>query len=83
MTYSYKPKGVCSRSIDIVIEDNIIQDVVFAGGCSGNLQGVSRLVQGMRVEDAIAKLQGIDCGGKGTSCPDQLTKALAQAVANR
>lgn len=83
MTHSYTPAGVCSRKIDIIIEDNIIQSVVFVGGCNGNLQGISSLVRGMKIEDAIAKLQGIDCGGKGTSCPDQLTKALAQASAKQ
>lgn len=74
----YTPRGVCSSAIDIDVKDGIIQSVAFTGGCNGNLQGISRLVQGMRVEDAIAKLKGIRCGFKATSCPDQLACALEQ-----
>lgn len=72
----YIPKGVCSSQIDIHVEDGIIQSVVFTGGCNGNLQGIGRLVSGMKVEDAIERLSGIHCGFKNTSCPDQLAKAL-------
>lgn len=77
---SYAPKGVCSRMIDIVVEDNIVKQVSFTGGCSGNTQGVSRLVEGMDVNEAIARLTGIRCGFKETSCPDQLACALRKAV---
>lgn len=72
----YKTKGTCSSSIEIQVADGVIQSVRFTGGCNGNLQGISKLVQGMKVEDAIAKLEGIRCGMKETSCPDQLAQAL-------
>lgn len=72
----YKPNGVCSSSIDIEVDGDIIRSVKFTGGCHGNLQGISKLVEGMKVEDAISKLKGIRCGFKNTSCPDQLAKAL-------
>lgn len=74
----YKTKGTCSRAIQFEVEDNVITSCRFVGGCMGNTQGVARLVEGMKVDDAIAKLSGIDCGGRGTSCPDQLAKALSQ-----
>lgn len=80
MNYTYFPKGVCSRKIELTIEDNIIQSVIFTGGCHGNLQGVSRLVEGYEVNEAIRRLEGINCMGKGTSCPDQLSKALKEAI---
>ncbi len=80
MVINYQPTGVCSRNIEVEVEDGIIRRVRFTGGCHGNTQGVSRLVEGMKAEDAIAKLEGIDCNGKGTSCPDQLSKALRKAV---
>ena len=73
-------QGTCSRQIDIDIEEGIIRHVAFTGGCHGNTQGVAALVCGMPVEDAIARLDGIDCHGKGTSCPDQLARALQEAV---
>ncbi len=73
----YKTQGTCSSAIDIEVEDGIIKSVAFTGGCHGNLQGISRLVEGMQVEDAIARLKGIRCGFKNTSCPDQLARALA------
>lgn len=76
----YSTSGVCSRKIDIDIEDGIIQKVVFTGGCSGNTQGVSRLVEGMSVEEAIVRLEGIRCGFRPTSCPDQLAKALKKSL---
>ena len=72
----YKTSGTCSSSIDFEIEGNIIQSVSFTGGCNGNLQGISSLVRGMDIDDAIGKLKGIQCGIKSTSCPDQLAKAL-------
>lgn len=73
---SVRPQEVCSRQIDIAVKDGKIVSVRFVGGCDGNTQGISRLVEGMSIKDAISKLEGIDCGGRGTSCPDQLTKAL-------
>ena len=74
--FSYTPKGVCSRQIDLVIEDNVIVDAKFTGGCSGNTQGVAALVIGMDVDEAIRRIKGIKCGMKDTSCPDQLSRAL-------
>ena len=79
-TMIYKTKGTCSTQIDIEVEEGIIKSVKFTGGCNGNLQGVSRLVEGMKAEDAIAKLRGIKCGFKPTSCPDQLSYAIEQAM---
>ena len=76
--FSYKTKGTCSREIDFDIEDNTIKEVHFLGGCNGNLKGISALVKGMKVDDAISKLEGIDCRGKGTSCPDQFATALKE-----
>lgn len=72
----YKTSGTCSSSIDVDVKDGIIESVQFTGGCNGNLQGISALVKGMKVEDAIARLKGIRCGFKSTSCPDQLARAL-------
>lgn len=80
MTIEYTPKGVCSRKITAEVEDGIVKKVVFTGGCNGNTQGVARLAEGMKVEDVIARLENVDCGGRGTSCPDQLAKALKQAL---
>lgn len=74
----YNTRGTCSRAINIEVEDGIVKSVEFEGGCSGNTQGVARLVEGMEVDIAISKLKGIKCGFKGTSCPDQLAKALMQ-----
>lgn len=75
----YTPTGVCSRAIDVTADENdVIQQVFFIGGCNGNLQGISQLVKGQRIDDVIGKLQGISCGIKGTSCPDQLSQALRQ-----
>ena len=76
--FSYITKGVCSRRIDFEIENDIICSVKFVGGCAGNTQGVSALVAGMSVDDAISRLSGIRCGFKPTSCPDQLAVALKQ-----
>lgn len=72
--------GTCSRQIDIELDNDIIRSVRFTGGCDGNTQGVAALVRGMKVEEAIARLEGIDCRGRGTSCPDQLARALRQAL---
>lgn len=76
----YKPTGVCSQSIDIELDGDVIRSVSFVGGCNGNLQGIAALVKGMKVQDAIARLRGIKCGFKSTSCPDQLAKALESMV---
>ena len=76
MTITYEPKGVCSRLMNIEVEDGVIRHLDVVGGCSGNLQGIARLVEGMAVKEAIARLDGIRCGGKPTSCPDQLAQAL-------
>ena len=74
----YKTKGTCSRAIEFVIDDNgVITHVAFEGGCDGNTKGVAKLVEGLPVDTVIDKLQGIDCRGRGTSCPDQLAKALS------
>lgn len=80
MKYNYIPKGVCSRQINIEVEDGKICDVKFTGGCNGNLQGISALVKGMEIEKAISRLENIHCGMKNTSCPDQLAQALKQAL---
>ena len=80
MTIQYTPQGVCSKKIEVTVEDGIVHGVRFTGGCNGNTQGVSRLVEGMRAEEVIERLSGIQCGMRGTSCPDQLSKAIAQAV---
>ena len=80
MTYEYTPKGVCSRKMIIEIDDGIVTDVQIMGGCNGNLQGISSLVKGMPVDEVIKRLEGINCGFKDTSCPDQLAKALKEAT---
>ena len=81
MTYTYKTWGTCSTRIDLELEDGVIQSVAFTGGCNGNLKGISALVKGMPAREAIEKLQGTTCGGKATSCPDQLSLALREALA--
>lgn len=78
MTFSYRTSGTCSRAITVTVENDIITDVNFMGGCDGNLKGISALVKGMHIDNAIEKLSGIRCGFKPTSCPDQLAKALTQ-----
>ena len=77
----YKTKGTCSTSIDVELKDGVIDSVKFTGGCNGNLQGISALVKGMKPEEAISRLQGIRCGFKPTSCPDQLAHALEEMIA--
>ncbi len=78
MSYTYQTKGVCARTIDIEVEDNIIKSVTFTGGCNGNLQGISRLVTGRTVDEVKDLLKGVKCGVKETSCPDQLALALEE-----
>lgn len=80
MEIHFTPKGVCSRRIDIVVEDGVIQSVKFTGGCSGNTQGVAALARGMKVQEYIDRCKDIRCGAKPTSCPAQLADALAQAL---
>ena len=85
MEFSFRPKGVCSQNMDIEIEDNKLVRLKVMGGCSGNLQGISRLVEGMDIDEVIKRLSGLRCGFKSTSCPDQLAKALImykEALAN-
>ena len=81
MTYTYRPRGVCSQLMEVEVEDGKIRRVQVLGGCDGNLQGISRLVVGMDVDEAISRMEGIRCGGKPTSCPDQLAKALKACLA--
>ncbi len=76
----YVPQGVCSRMIEFNLIDDTVKDVSFTGGCDGNLKGISHLVEGMNVEDVISRLDGIKCGRKNTSCPDQLAQALKKAI---
>ena len=81
--FTYYPQGVCSQMIELELDGDVIKSVEFTGGCHGNLQAVSRLVTGMTVDEACAKLEGIRCGFKPTSCPDQLCKALKAAAAKQ
>ena len=76
----YQTEGTCSQAIEIELDGDIIKDVVFIGGCDGNLRGISKLIKGMKAEDVIEKLEGTPCGSKDTSCPDQLSKALKEAI---
>ena len=80
---TYKPQGVCSRQVDIDVEDGVIVAVKYTGGCSGNTQGVGALLVGMTVEEAIKRLKGIHCGPRPTSCPDQTARALEQYLENK
>ena len=80
MEYTYKPAGVCSRGISFEIEDGKVKNVIFNGGCNGNTQGISKLVEGMDAKEVISRLEGVKCGFKKTSCPDQLAKALKEAL---
>ena len=76
MTYTYRPRGVCSQTMEIETEDGVLKSFTVMGGCDGNLQGIARLVEGMPVDEVIRRLEGIRCGFKDTSCPDQLARAL-------
>ena len=78
--FTYYPQGTCSVMIEIELEGDVIKDVVFTGGCNGNLSGISKLIKGMKAADVIEKLEGTTCGPNPTSCPDQLSKALRQAL---
>ncbi|MBU5488744.1 TIGR03905 family TSCPD domain-containing protein [Clostridium sp. MSJ-8] len=77
---NYQTKGTCSREISFDIEDGKVKNVKFLGGCNGNLQGISKLVEGMDAKEAVEKLKGINCNGRGTSCPDQLAIAISQNI---
>ena len=79
MRFEYKTKGTCSSKILFDVDDGVLHNLEYIGGCNGNLQGLSRLVEGMQIDDVIARVQGIHCGMKPTSCPDQLAQALLQA----
>ena len=81
MTITYTPRGVCSRKIDVTVENGIVKDVRFTGGCNGNIQGVAALCIGRAVDELIPLMKNINCGGRGTSCPAQLALALEQAKA--
>ncbi len=80
MVINYKPRNVCSQQITIEVNDGIVNEVKFIGGCGGNAKGISSLVKGMKIDDVIKKLENIDCGGRGTSCPAQLVSALKELV---
>ena len=83
MEYRYEPRGVCSRNMIIETEGDTIKKVIIEGGCAGNTLGVSRLVEGMKIQEAIKRLKGIPCGMRGTSCPDQLARALEEIINNK
>ena len=80
MEFTYRPRGVCSQLMEIEVEGDRIKHVKVTGGCSGNLQGISRLVEGMEIREAISRMEALRCGFKPTSCPDQLAKALKQCL---
>lgn len=79
-TFVYKTRGTCSREITVVLDGETVESVSFLGGCNGNLKGISSLVKGRNAREVIEQLEGINCGGKGTSCPDQLSRALTAAL---
>lgn len=81
--YVYTPQGTCSRLIEIEMNDGVVGDVKFMGGCNGNLKGIASLIKGMKPEDVIARLDGLKCGAKPTSCPDQLSQALKEILQQR
>ena len=81
MQYTYKTKGTCSQMINFEVEDNKVKNVQFFGGCNGNLKGIAALVEGMDIDEVISRVEGVKCGMKSTSCPDQLAQALKQAKA--
>ncbi len=76
--FNYKPKGVCSTNIKLIIDKDVLTDIEVTNGCPGNLQGIRSLVQGMKLKDVVSKLEGIDCRGRGTSCPDQIAKSIKE-----
>ncbi len=78
--FTYTPRGVCSAKIEFEIDDGIVKNVNFTRGCNGNTQGISKLVEGMSAKEVIKRLKGTNCGGRGTSCPDQLARALEEAL---
>ena len=80
MTYSYRPKGVCSQRMTVELEDGIIKNAEVLGGCHGNLQGIAALVKGMSAQEAVSRLKGIRCGFRATSCPDQLARNLEKIL---
>lgn len=80
MRYSYKTKGTCSSAVSFELNDGVISDVKFTGGCNGNLKGIAQLTEGMKAEEVISKIRGVKCGFKQTSCPDQLALALEEAL---
>lgn len=82
MKYNYRTQGTCARSISFDLEDGIVKNISFEGGCNGNLKGISALAEGKKAEDIIETLAGIRCGFKSTSCPDQLARALHEALNN-
>ena len=79
MQFTYKTKGTCSQMISFDVNDNIVTNVQFYGGCNGNLKGIAKLVEGMNIDEIIARVEGVTCGMKSTSCPDQLAQALKAA----
>ena len=81
MTIDYKTKGTCSRRMVVEVEDGVVQSLQVYGGCDGNLKGIAKLLPGMKAEDAITRMEGIRCGRKATSCPDQISQALKGALA--
>lgn len=80
MTYRYRTRGTCSREITFDIENGVVRNVQFTGGCNGNTKGVASLAEGMQAEELVKRLKGLDCNGRGTSCPDQLAAAITQAL---
>ncbi|MGM9936130.1 MAG: TIGR03905 family TSCPD domain-containing protein [Candidatus Ornithomonoglobus sp.] len=83
MQYSFTPRGVCSAQIDFELENNIVKNVRFTRGCNGNTQGVGALCEGMQADEVVRRLKGINCNGRGTSCPDQLAQALELALSEK
>lgn len=82
MAYTFRPRGVCSQAIDIELDGDVISSVIFHGGCEGNLKAISKLIAGQKVDDVIALLEGNTCGPRSTSCADQLTRGLKEALAS-
>ena len=81
--FTFYPEGTCSQMIEIELDGDTVKEVIFTGGCNGNLNGISKLIEGMKAEDVISKLEGTRCGFNDTSCPDQLSKALRAALAEQ